>query len=179
MFNTSELMKTIHIKYFVIKHNKFKPRFNLIYLIKLSIISKNERKKVKEILTAMNIGIPIGKTTIEFAEQFMKENGGIERYEQELKNQISRPHGFVHVQHIGFNDHGNKVLTSHLLKGFKLFKFINLIKIVSNHQFPNATSQALNNSRKLQREQVVPTSNLIRRINPSDPSIYHRLNTRR
>jgi len=124
----------------------------------LSIISRNERKKVKEILTAMNIGIPIGKTTIEFAEQFMKENGGIERYEQELKNQISRPHGFVHVQHIGFNDHGNK--------------------IVSNHQF-NATSQALNNSRKLQREQVVPTSNLIRRINPSDPSIYHRLNTRR
>lgn len=125
----------------------------------LKIISKNERKKVKEILSAMNIGIPISKNTVDFAEQFMKENGGIERYEEELKNHISGPHGFVHVQRIGFNSQDNK--------------------LVSNHQIHNAIPKSINNSRKLQREQEVPISNTIRRINPSDPTIYNRLNSRR
>lgn len=107
----------------------------------MNIISKNERKKVKEILTAMDIGVPIGKTTIQFAQQFMKENGGIERYEQELKNQISGPHGFVHVQHVGFKDNGIKVFWKLIsVKKNKIVKYLNLDRTKPSNSQTNSKS---------------------------------------
>lgn len=81
--------------------------FHRTYFFKKKIV-EYERNTVCEIIKSLNLrNVPINKKTIEFAEKFMKENGGIERYKQEVMGKISKPTNFRHVQHIGIDENNS------------------------------------------------------------------------
>ena len=55
------------------------------YVIELT--AKDETLKMREILSAINMNGPMNKKTQEFVTAYIKDHGGIERFDEELKKQ--------------------------------------------------------------------------------------------
>lgn len=54
----------------------------------INLISESERKKVREIVSALDIkGIPIDENTEQIALKFIQKNGGTKRFEDEIRRQ--------------------------------------------------------------------------------------------
>ncbi len=70
--------------------------------------SQLETERVRAILFSLNAhGVPINKKSIDFARKFINENGGVERFEEELKKQIGPPTNFRRLQSIRLDKNKN------------------------------------------------------------------------
>ncbi len=92
-------------------HHSFSSEFfinNLNLQTQINMSSKSETERVRAILFSMNVhGVRINKKSIDFAKKFMNENGGLERFEEELKKQIGPPTNFRRLQSIRLDKNKN------------------------------------------------------------------------